>query len=264
MKNLNYDICKIRRRNFTLIELMVVIAIIVILASMLLPALNKARDNAKATTCTSLLKQYGLATAMYANSYSGCYVPFIVESGDVFWFNNRAFMDGINAWPGIRGWPNNGNPLSGPKYYPKKLVCPSAPYAFDGGMDENSWLAYKPTSAAVEFAYGMNVSGLSAQGTIWSGTPAYRIFRVKTPSEKIALGDAVNYFVSWGQSADPYDANGYFSLNLEYAARSGRRPTLAYRHSAAANVLMFDGHVKRAKARAYKDSSTQNANWIAY
>ena len=78
------------RRSFTLIELLVVIAIIAILASMLLPALNQARERGKTANCMNQLKQLGNGFMLYQADYGG-YIIYNTPDNGTWYTKLREF-----------------------------------------------------------------------------------------------------------------------------------------------------------------------------
>jgi len=201
------------RFGFTLIELLVVVAIIVILAAILLPALHRARAQARKAVCQSNLKQLGLGLLMYYQEWGGIFPPAPVNwSTEYCWDKQIAGYIGYK-WKGLPAteW--------GPAYF----HCPQGVPNYCG--------------PGCSRGYAMNY--YVAQNT-W-GINGY-LGRVPADSRQMLLIE-IHVPNSGGRE---YTAMGSKN-NIEYLDIYMDKNNLAYRHNEGMNFLKKDGSVEWTK-----------------
>lgn len=106
---------KLNKKGFTLIELMIVIAIIAILAAILVPNFVKARAQGQLTACKSNLKNIGTAMEMYASDHNGRYIPTGALAGSAL--TTQGYMKVVPTCPVTNSSPYTYEATENPDYY---------------------------------------------------------------------------------------------------------------------------------------------------
>ncbi len=225
------------RKYFTLIELLIVVAIIAILAGMLLPALNQARERVRNTQCTNMLKQIGTACQLYANDH-------------------RDSLHAENQGPGKF---SNSKKRISPKYNGYKLLAGGylggsgefADYSSSSTITESTIpLEYKQKAAKYFKCPSDNNSNYKMEANNRDSSYFELIFNSSGGS---------SLYGSPGQKAprmrmgkDSPSRAIYFDMAIFASS------TAVYNHTSSSNVLALGGHVYSKNISAIKMQCTDS------
>ncbi|MGA2916292.1 MAG: type II secretion system protein [Sedimentisphaerales bacterium] len=238
-------------KGFTLVELLVVIAIIAMLLSILVPALNKAREQARRIICANNEKTMATADLAFSQDSDGYHVPILngLDPNDTLWFKDPLFVKIMGMKGRVNTEEDQG--YTAVDTLPKEYKCPT-----DKRTVANGGLLADPFTGRVQgTSYAMNAECLYGIGRSWyryvpgPGLAHHiKVSNVVRPAEKI-------FFIDGAWFAACMDGSDYLSGTPGHPGSPnwdmvgdvmghGEWDKAAYRHSQGANIAFYDGHTK--------------------
>jgi prepilin-type N-terminal cleavage/methylation domain-containing protein/prepilin-type processing-associated H-X9-DG protein len=240
-----------KHKGFTLIELLVVISIIALLLSILMPSLQKVKEQARRIVCGNNLRQMGIANQIYANMEDGWCVPYTIQLDPIdqsiahhgkVWFQNSMFLDIMAFGEKANEYADSDLEFNNNFSVREDFRCPSK-------KKKKVWTS---TTTTTEMSYAYNSLGtwdypevFAIPGHIY----AYKHERIINPGRKLAFVDSAGWTVfDWSG-----DYTRWWDLYPEVFGPPSDWHPISYRHSEGANIGFFDGHVEHmAKEKVFK------------
>lgn len=226
-----------RRFGFTLVELLVVIGIIALLIAMLLPGLQRAREQAKAVQCASNMKQLYNATQLYATEFRGYMMPSSAGTGSAleqYWMGIQVLGRALGVKPGQH---NTAAYFDAVDRIGKLVDCPSV---------ERERAGSNPF--VIDYTYNMSLGDYRAQSSGGLTFPRKEgLFKKVTsiPQNVIVALDAAD---NKGSTRNEHVFFQFPQLYTAFPAIGQNVPVAGFPHAKKANILFMDGSVRRAKA----------------
>ena len=221
------------RKAFTLIELLIVIAIVALLAAILFPVFAQAKEKGRQTVCASNLRQLALANQMYSGDYDGRYAPAALD----YYETNQ------QRWFGLRDAAGNFQAKSGPLVpYLKEngaiRRCPDFEVSPGAGFD----------SGAGGYAYNDVALGSRVwQNRAYSASAYHdstQESEIARPAEIVMFADSAIDTGSDGGLVEYEFLDAPPAITAQIAGAYPLDPTAHFRHQNLCGAVFADGHVR--------------------